>query len=303
MAVLELQNLTKQFGGTTVVDNINLHVEQGEVFGFLGPNGAGKSTTINMLLDFVRPTSGDIAVFGQNPTLSSRAVRERIGVLPEGYNLYDRLSARKHITLAIEMKRSNENPDEILQRVGLTANAEQPVGNFSKGMQQRLALGMALVGRPDLLILDEPTSGLDPNWVHQLREIIRDEADRGATIFFSSHVLEQVEAVCDRIAIMQSGEIVALDSLEGLRETTGQNPTLVLSVESVPKTHTIDTIEGVEDVMATDDTFHIVYSDSRAKAAAISTIEEAGITITDIGVKEASLEQIFTKHTLNGETA
>jgi ABC-2 type transport system ATP-binding protein len=197
MTAIETQGLTKRYGSgddaVLAVDGLDLTVEEGEVFGFLGPNGAGKSTTIDMLLDYGRPTSGTATVLGLDAQDDSEQLRERIGVLPEGYGLYDRLTGRRHLEFAVEWQDADDDPDEILDRVGLDDDdAARPVGDYSKGMQQRLGLGMALVGQPDLLILDEPSSGLDPIGIREMRDIVRAEADRGATVFFSSHIMSEV---------------------------------------------------------------------------------------------------------------
>ncbi|WP_224271047.1 ABC transporter ATP-binding protein [Haloprofundus salinisoli] len=300
MAAIKTEELTKQYDGVTAVQNLDLTVQEGEVFGFLGPNGAGKSTTINVLLDFVRPTSGHVSVLGHDPRTGSRAIRNRIGILPEGYSLYDRLSAREHIKFAIEMEESDDDPRAVLDRVGLADDAGRSVGGFSKGMGQRLALGMALVGKPDLLILDEPTSGLDPSGTLKMREIVREEVDRGATVFFSSHLLDQVEAICDRVGIMTSGELVTVDSVEGLRESVGAESTLILTVDDRPGSLDLETIKGVTGVTINGATLRVSCSEPGVKAAVISQVQSAGATVTDITTEETSLEDVFEKYTANG---
>ena len=298
MPSIETHNLTKCFGDdVTAVDDLDLTVEPGEVFGFLGPNGAGKSTTINMLLDFVRPTSGEITVLGHDPRREPRAVRQRIGILPEGYSLYDRLTARKHIEFAVDLEESPDDPDAILDRVGLDEAADRTVGGFSKGMRQRLALGMALVGQPELLILDEPSSGLDPMGAQEMRRIVSEEADRGATVFFSSHIMDQVEAVCDRVAIMNGGELVAVDTVDDLRDAAGSVSTLVISVDEVPDTSGLHAIDGVDDVTVDGTTLRIDCSDPAVKADVVSRIEQAGASVIDIGVEETDLADLFVEYT------
>src|SRR6056297_3199544 len=231
MAAIEIDGVTKRYGDVVAVRDLSFEVEAGEVFGFLGPNGAGKSTTINMLLDFVRPTEGDIRVLGRDVHDESVAVREHLGVLPEGFSVYDRLTGRQHLEFAIESKGADDDPDAILDRVGLSGDGDRKAGGYSKGMAQRLVLGMALVGHPDLLVLDEPSTGLDPQGARQMRDIVREEADRGATVFFSSHILGQVESVCDRVGILRDGQLVAEDSIEGLRETTSADTVLRITAE------------------------------------------------------------------------
>ena len=293
---IHAEGLTKRFGDVLAVRDLDLEVETGEVFGFLGPNGAGKSTTINVLLDFIRPTGGRVRVLGWDPRTESRTVRERIGVLPEGYSLYDRLSARDHVEFAIGLNECDDDPDAILERVGLAEDAGRTVGGFSKGMRQRLALAMALVGEPELLILDEPSSGLDPNGVREMRTIVREEVDRGATVFFSSHVLEQVEAVCDRVGIMSGGRLVAVDTIDGLRETAGAETTLVLSVAERPDPDVVTDIEGVTDVTVEGSTLRVACADPSVKSAVIARVESTGVGVTDIDVEDASLEDLFAEY-------
>ncbi|MFC6953990.1 ABC transporter ATP-binding protein [Halorubellus litoreus] len=297
MPSIETNELTKRYGDTVVVDDLDLEVRAGEVFGFLGPNGAGKSTTIDMLLDFVRPTSGEVRVLGHDPRTESVAVRDRIGILPEGYALYDRRTARQHVAFAVELEDADDDPDAVLDRVGLADDADRPVGGFSKGMRQRLALGMALVDDPDLLVLDEPSAGLDPSGIRELRDIIRTEADRGATVFFSSHVLEQVEAVCDRVGILREGELATVDTIDNLRERAGGASTLSLTVDTVPESSVLEAVDGVRDVTVDGNTLRVACADPSVKAAVIAAVEDAGATVEDIDVEEMSLESVFETYT------
>ncbi|SFL45603.1 ABC-2 type transport system ATP-binding protein [Halogranum rubrum] len=215
---INVDGLTKQYGDVRVVESLNLTVKQGETYGFLGPNGAGKSTTIGLLLDYLRPTSGTMRVLGRDPRTEVVEVHERVGILPDRYGLYTDRSARQHVALVVETKGGSDDPKALLERVGLGDAVDQNAGTFSAGMEQRLALAMALVGEPELLILDEPFSGLDPHGVRLVREIVAEEAERGAAIFFSSHVLGQVELVCDRIGILHNGRLVAEGTLRELRD-------------------------------------------------------------------------------------
>ncbi|WP_255148788.1 ABC transporter ATP-binding protein [Halorarius halobius] len=297
MKAIRTDQLTKTFGDVTAVRDLDLVVESGEAFGFLGPNGAGKSTTIDLLLDFTRPTAGDVEVLGHDPRADTRAVRRKVGILPEGYDLYDRLSARRHVAFVADIEGSDDDPDALLERVGLADDADRSVGGFSTGMRQRLALAMALAGDPELLVLDEPSSGLDPNGVQLLRRIINEETRRGTTVFFSSHVLDQVEAVCDRVGILNRGGLVAVDTVEGLREATGASTTLVLDVDSAPDTDELRALGGVERVTATDDTLRVGCSAPEMKAQVISTVEQRGASVTDIDVEETDLEDLFVAYT------
>ncbi|UPW02064.1 ABC transporter ATP-binding protein [Halorussus gelatinilyticus] len=300
MAAIEIDGVTKRYGDVVAVRDLSFEVEEGEVFGFLGPNGAGKSTTINMLLDFVRPTDGEITVLGRDVHDESVAVREHLGVLPEGFSVYDRLTGRQHLEFAIESKDADDNVDAILERVGLDGDGDRKAGGYSKGMAQRLVLGMALVGDPDLLVLDEPSTGLDPQGARQMRDIVREEADRGATVFFSSHILGQVEAVCDRVGILRDGQLVAEDSIEGLREATSADTVLRITVGDVPEDALADVrdLDGVSEVEANEGGDRLTVScQSDVKTTVLSTLEEAGVDVRDFETEEASLEELFMDYT------
>jgi ABC-2 type transport system ATP-binding protein len=303
MDAIALRGVTKRFGDVTAVDGLDLSVAEGEVFGFLGPNGAGKSTTINMLLDFVRPTSGEVRVLGRDAQSESVAVRQRTGVLPEGFDVYTRLTGRTHVEFAMESKGVDGDPDELLARVGIADAADRTAGGYSKGMRQRLALAMALVGRPQLLILDEPSSGLDPSGAKEMREIVRAEADRGATVFFSSHVLGQVEAVCDRVGIMREGSLVAEDSMDALRDAVGGGERLVVSVAgdaAAVDLAAVRAVAGVSSVEAVDGEV-VVSCDADAKTAVVGAVEDGGATVENFRTEEASLEDLFLAYTEDEE--
>lgn len=312
MNAIETRELTKRFPGQipipgfregsppqTAVRDLDLEVEMGEVFGFLGPNGAGKSTTINLLLDYVRPTDGSATVLGMDARELSTVIHDRIGVLPEQLTLWDRLTARKHVSFVAETKAVQVDAEAILARVGLEDAADRPVGEFSTGMTQRLGLGMALVGDPDLLILDEPTAGLDPNGVRRLRTIVEEEADRGATVFFSSHVLEQVEAVCDRVGILRDGELVTVDTMEGLRENVGAGETLAVEVEGTTDdlVAAVRNVDDVASVTLQDQVVEATCTAGPAKVDVIDAIRETGTTIQDFDVETTGLESLFATYT------
>ena len=301
MVAIDIRNLTKKYRDRIAVSEFDLTVEQGEVFGFLGPNGAGKSTTIDMLLDFIHPTKGRSVVAGFDPQKEPLAVRQQVGVLPDDYELYDRLTGREHIKFAIRMNESEENPESILARVGLAEEGEKRVGAYSRGMTQRLALGMALVGSPSVLILDEATSGIDPNGVNEIKKIIREEVDRGATVFFSSHILEHVESVCDRVGIINQGKLIAVNTIEELRDTIGAQSALILTVDTVPTDSGLLELDGVLDVETGDDFLRVNCRDSAVKSTVISHVESTSTRIIDIEIEEKSLADVFAELTTGGD--
>ncbi|WP_132057090.1 ABC transporter ATP-binding protein [Halorussus amylolyticus] len=300
MTALELRSLHKRFGDVVALRGVDLTVESGEVFGFLGPNGAGKSTTIDIVLDFLRPTSGSASVFGLDAQSEAKRIRRRIGVLPDGYHLDGHLTARHHLEFAIDSKDADDDPAALLDRVGLGDVLDRRVGGFSKGMAQRLLLGMALAGDPDLLILDEPSTGLDPNGARRMREIVREEADRGATVFFSSHILGQVEAVCDRVGILADGNLVAVDTIDELQDAVGSKATMTVTLDGSPEgvLAEVRNLGGVSNVSLDGDgtTVSLSCPDHR-KVEVVDALRGDGATVLDIETSDASLDDLFAAYT------
>jgi ABC-2 type transport system ATP-binding protein len=299
MGAIRTNGLTKRFGDVVAVDDLDLTIEEGEVFGFLGPNGAGKSTTINLLLDFIRPTEGSVEVLGRDAQTNPEAIRERVGVLPEGYGFDDPLTGREYLSWAIRTKRADDDAEELLELVGLTDAADRLAGDYSKGMQQRLAFAIALVDDPDLLILDEPSTGLDPNGIQQLRDIVRQRADQGTTVFFSSHILSEVEAVSDRVGVMNEGELVAVDTIEGLRESAGGHATLHLDCATPPGDMGVDALAGVAGTSIEDRTLVVDCTEPAAKVDVVTHVAERA-TVEDIRSETVSLEALFNDLTGGG---
>jgi ABC-2 type transport system ATP-binding protein len=297
MAAIETSGLTKEYGDETALSDLDLTVAEGEVFGFLGPNGAGKTTTIDLLLDFIRPTEGTASVLGYDVQADPDAVRDRVGVLPDGFDLWERSSGYRHLDFALESVGGDEEPDHLLDRVGLDPeDAERPVGDYSKGMAQRLAMAMALAGDPDLLILDEPSSGLDPHGIRRMQNLVREAAADGTTVFFSSHILGQVAAVCDRVGILDDGELVTVDTLDGLRETAGVTSKLVVDLDGRPDAE-VAALDGVTDADFADGQLQVAYADPTAKAAVVHRLVESGATVLDFETEEATLDDLFSAFT------
>jgi ABC-2 type transport system ATP-binding protein len=216
---IDVSGLRKAYRSTVALDGLDLRVDRGEVFGLLGPNGAGKTTTVKLLLGLTRPTKGGGTVLGH--PLGDRAARRGIGYLPELFRYQAWLTAREilrlHAHLAVLPRAGREAEiDRVLAVVGLAGRDRERIGGFSKGMQQRLGLATALLGDPALVILDEPTSALDPVGRDDVRAIIREARDRGSTVILNSHLLGEVERVCDRVAIVHRGRVVAAGTLDAL---------------------------------------------------------------------------------------
>ena len=211
--VLETKGLTKHYGGFVAVDNLNLMMRRGEVFGLLGPNGAGKTTTILMLLGLTEPTKGQVRVLGFDPARQPLSVKARVGYMPDQVGFYDELTARENL---IYIAKLNGFPRDVIkkrvenaiERVHLTQVIDKRVGTFSRGMRQRLGLADVLIKNPQLIIMDEPTQGLDPELAHEFLGLIRSLKEEGTTILLSSHLLHQVQVVCDRVGLFSKGRMV-----------------------------------------------------------------------------------------------
>ena len=230
---LELRNVGKTYGrganAKQAVCDVSLSVRRGEIYGFLGPNGAGKSTTIRMALGLIRPTAGRVMLFGQD--VNQHAALQRVGSLVDGGAFYPFLSGRKNLKVLARTRGSDEaGIDRLLERVELGRDADRPVKAYSLGMRQRLGVAAALFDDPDFVILDEPANGLDAAGIQQMRSLVRALADEGKTVFLSSHLLHEVEQVCDRVAIVAKGRLIREATV---REMLGESEALRIEVEPI----------------------------------------------------------------------
>lgn len=220
--IIEAEGLTKKYGNQVAVNQLNLKIYEGEIFGFLGPNGAGKTTTLLMFLGLTEPTSGHVRVLGYNPTREPLRIKEKVGYLPENVGFYDDMNARQNLQYVARLNKipddvSSERIDTWLKEVGLWNDAEKKVGTYSKGMRQRLGIAEVMIKEPKILFLDEPTIGLDPEGTNWMLDMIRSlSKDKRITIFLSSHLLDQVQRICDRVGIMIKGNLVAVGPIEEL---------------------------------------------------------------------------------------
>lgn len=218
-AAVRTEGLSKSYGDTVLaLDHLDLEVGRGEIFGFLGPNGAGKSTTIRLLLDLIRPSAGRAEILGKDCQRDSVEVRALTGYLPGDVRLYDRLSGQQTVEFFGSLRRRPVKPDRVVALAGrLDLDLTRRAGVLSKGNRQKLGLLVALLDQPPVLLLDEPTSGLDPLLQHTVWEVLREEAERGATVFFSSHVMSEVEEICERVGILRDGRLVEVAPVSDLK--------------------------------------------------------------------------------------
>ena len=233
---IEVHELTKLYGELRAVDGISFSVHEGEIFGFLGPNGAGKTTTIRMLTGLSRPTAGHARVQGYDLDRQVNAIKKRTGVVPETSNLYDELSAFDNLIFAAQLygvprRMRGPRAKELLARFGLSEKRDVLFSRLSRGMKRALTIAAALIHQPPLVFLDEPTTGLDVMSARRLRRMIATLRDEGVTIFLTTHYLEEAERLCDRIALLVKGHIVALDTVDGLKESVQSRPVIEVTLE------------------------------------------------------------------------
>ncbi len=291
---IRVSGLHKQFGRgkkqVKAVQNLDLEVKAGQVYGFLGPNGAGKTTTIRMLLDLIRPTNGAVTLFGQ-PVLHSADVLKRVGALVEGATFYPFLTGRKNLEV---LARTGGYYDPkrlqtILEQVGMDDRADRRAKGYSTGMKQRMGLAATLLGNPDLIILDEPTNGLDPAGIQEMRLFIRELADKqGKTIFLSSHMLNEIEQVCDRVAIINKGKLLREGTVGELLTEQSR-----WSVEAAP-------LDKAQNILSQHWTLHVnggvhltVEAGREDVPAIIRKLVENDINIYEIAAQRQTLEEYF----------
>jgi ABC-2 type transport system ATP-binding protein len=221
--MIELENLTKQYGRITAVNRLNLSVPRGELFGFIGPNGAGKTTTIRMIGGLLAPTSGRVLIDGLDMALAPEQAKKRIGLIPDRPFLYEKLTAMEFMRFMadfydVEPSGLDENAHRLLAMFGLSGRAHELIESYSHGMKQRLIMAAALLHQPPLIVVDEPMVGLDPRGIKMVRDLFRNMAREGATIFMSTHTLKLAEVICHRIGVISGGNLIAVGTLEELQE-------------------------------------------------------------------------------------
>lgn len=293
--IVVTDRLTKRYGEHTAVDAVSLTVRTGEVYGFLGPNGAGKTTTLRMLTGLVRPTSGTATLFGCAPGDSTAAART--GVLIEGPGFFPYLSGRDNLRVLSRYRRLPDDAVEsALHRVGLRDRGHDRFRTYSLGMKQRLGVAAALLGEPDLLILDEPTNGLDPAGMAEMRELIVELADSGHSVMLSSHMLSEVQEICDRVGVISRGELIAQSTVAELRGGTS------LLVRADPRERAAVVLEellGPDVVDTVGDALAVAVSPELAPKVA-RVLVDAGIDLHELSRRERSLEDVFFAMTSDG---
>jgi ABC-2 type transport system ATP-binding protein len=301
--MIQVNGLTKDYGARRAIDNLTFDAEQGEIVGFLGPNGAGKTTTMRILTGYMPPSDGSAIVAGYDIVEESLEVRKRVGYLPETVPLYNDMTALEYLKFMADLRRipdSQERAYETLESVNLGERANSYVGNFSKGMRQRLGLAQALIHRPEVLILDEPTIGLDPAQVVEIRNVIR-EIGKDRTVLLSTHILSEAQQICDRVLIINKGKIVAEDTPENLQSRLVGSQRVVLRVrgEMDGLAARVGKVKGTRDIQTQEDgSVEFEFSagqDVRPQVA--KAVILAGFELLEMRPIGLSLEEIFLELT------
>ena len=301
---IETQDLTKNYGKVTVVDHLNFHVKENEVFGLLGPNGAGKTTTILMLLGLTEPASGTIRVLGFNPNREPLKIKRLAGYLPESVGFYEDLTARENLEFIADLNNisrteTKRRVDQVLEMVGLTEQRDKPTKKFSRGMRQRLGIADVLIKEPKLVILDEPTSGLDPAGINQLLDIIAGLPKMGCTVMLSSHQLYQVQRVCQSIGILSKGKMVIQGPIDSLgREAIGGGRYIIEVETAAPSAALVDVIKGLKGVVNVDASGNnmSITTDTDLRGDIAKIVVQSNVPLVQIKVKEFSLDDVYMKY-------
>jgi ABC-2 type transport system ATP-binding protein len=309
--LITTEDLTRNFGTLVAVDKLNIEIKEGDIYGFLGPNGAGKTTTIRMLSTLIKPTSGTACIMGHDVRTEPNRARRAIGIMPERPGFYEEMTGRKQLRFYGEfykIPRSRLDPriEDLMSRVGMKRFIDSAIKTYSHGMRKRLAIAQALLHEPRILILDEPSTGLDPAGVQEFRELIRSLNKEGYTIFLSSHVLPEIQQVCNRVGILRRGQLVAEDTIDNLRDqlvarsadritvmATGIDDAILTSVRA---------IDGVANADRSDWGLMVqAEQGSSVQAQVNEALVRGGAKVTGFTTLQPTLEDVFLDIT-GGET-
>ncbi len=309
--VIQLTDLTKKYGAFTAVNQLNLTIQKGEIFGLLGPNGAGKSTTILMMLGLTDPTSGEVRVCDINSTTHPLEVKRKVGYLPDDVGFYDDRTGVENLIYTAELNGfsrvlAREKAEELLIKVGLEVDTKKKTGKYSRGMRQRLGLADVLIKQPEVIILDEPTSGLDPAGVHEFMNlIVQLSREQGLTVLVSSHHLHQVQQVCDRVGIFVGGHLLAEGDIPSLSQKLFAGEPFVIeahvdSDQEVDLTSCLQNINGVLNVAKQNRLYRMGCSKDVTPDIARSIVQ-SGVGLTGLYKKEYGLDDIYNRYFEGGK--
>lgn len=306
--MVQVKNVTKKYGSFVAIKNLSFDIKHGEVIGLLGPNGAGKSTTMNMLTGFIEPTEGSITINGNDIVKNAREAKKSIGYMPENVPLYLDLTVKEFVKYMAELKlvsrkERNKQVEEIIKETGLQEVRNKLIRNLSRGYKQRVSMAGALVGNPEILILDEPTVGLDPKQIVEIRELIK-KLGKDHTIIISSHILSEISQICEKVIIINKGEIVAIDTPNNLENMVDENNSIIITVEdSENKMQNLNTkikeISKIELMKDNQDGTkqYVIYANQNIdlRKTLFDVLPKENITIFELRKSEPTLEEAFMK--------
>ncbi len=300
MSIL-VKDLTKIYGSQKAIDTLDFEVKKGEIVGFLGPNGAGKTTTMKILTCFMPASSGTAEVCGYNVATNSKEVRNLIGYLPEHNPLYKEMYVKEYLSFVadiLSVPNAKTQINDMIEQVGLDVEQHKKISSLSKGYRQRVGLAQALLNNPEVLILDEPTSGLDPNQLVEIRQLIKNFG-KEKTVIFSSHIMQEVQALCDRVIILNRGKIIANDPIEKLKQRAKGNRVLSLVFDRRVNPAIFEGVSGVDKVNVVNPAALeiVTEGDVDIRPIVFKKVVDSGLVLIEMKQEEASVENIFQELT------
>lgn len=300
---IEIQNVTKIYGEQKALDNVSFTAKKGEIMGFLGPNGAGKSTLMKIITCFIPPTEGTVKVNGFDVKENSLEVRKILGYLPEHNPLYLDMYVKEYLHFIAgvhKLKNKKQRVSEVIDLVGLGLEEKKKIGTLSKGYKQRVGLAQALIHDPQVLILDEPTSGLDPNQLADIREVIKN-IGKEKTVMFSTHIMQEVEAICDRVVIINRGNLLANESSTDILSKTASSQVVLVEFEGTTSKNALGKIKGVSKVEELEGNKWKIYSNEKEdlRKEVSRFANDNGLLVLTIQKETQSLENVFKNLTLS----
>jgi ABC-2 type transport system ATP-binding protein len=304
MSILNVQELRKSFGKLEAVKGVSFSIEKGESFSLLGPNGAGKSTIINMITGLYPLTAGTIQIKGIDVMKNPKQAQKRIGVVPQEIALYETLSARENLKFwgrmyGLSGKSLEKSVDEVLEIIGLTERAKDKINTFSGGMKRRVNIGAAILHQPEVLIMDEPTVGIDPQSRNHILNTVKRLNQDGMTIIYTSHYMEEVEYLCERIGIIDHGELIACGTLKELRETIGDRSRIIITMETekinqVKMTERLETLVSKKNLLLSENQLTVFHKEPQLILSdLIQLVTNNGTRVTSVEIIEPNLESVF----------
>jgi ABC-2 type transport system ATP-binding protein len=295
--ILQVRNLKKNYGDVEAVKDISFDVYQGEIFGMVGPNGAGKTTTIECLEGLRAPDAGQVSVLGLDPRREGSTLVKFIGVQLQSSNLPARLRVGEALALFASLYFDSASPDELLGRMGLTAKLNTPIAQLSGGQKQRLFIALALINSPELVFLDELTTGLDPQARRSMWDLVREIRKRGCTVLLTTHFMEEAERLCDRVAILDEGELIALDSPQALVQSLEQEKRIVFQLNTEPADLQLAAIPGVKNIDVNGGRVSVQGCGERFISSVVTSLEDHRADFYDLRTEQPTLEDVFLRLT------